>query len=312
MGGFDGFEGGDDAITVDGESVSDTQEAGAGEPTDNAMKANPEFELNQDEDIQVGGEEVRQVAPDDDSEAPKDDSLDAGQPSEDEDTKPKGKVNKVQKRMDKLTREKYDAIRERDELKAELAKAKGDGNEPDPADFDDWDDYEAAMADHESKQNQESRGAETEAITDINQKADLWIDIPDDYAVLMGEGNFNLNSQTLIAVSEMDEAPQVMYHLAKNPDVADKLFNLKTETRLVKELDKIAESLDDADYSDTSSETPQAKRETQRAKRKQNTPIDPLGGAEAPQGVDLEKASFADFEKEMNKQENGNDRFGWN
>lgn len=290
-------------VTNEGEDTTAELQQAAGDskeaPTDdtgedNAFRGGSDLKRNQDEEFETSGHADE---PKGDTKA---DKPDASKPGAD-----KGNA-RVQKRIGKLTREKHEALRKAAELEARLKAVEGKKSEPDPADYDDYDEYEADLEEWKKSADSPDSGnaPEMEAIYAINEKADLWEEMPDDYPALMQKAEFPLNERTLIAVSEMDNAPAVMYHLATHPEVATKLFNLKTEARLVRELDKLADKLESQPSPDPSTTEPATDDSV-------DEPINPLGGSGQARSFDPAKASFTEYEAEMNRRERESNEFGW-
>lgn len=302
----------DDFMSDDGMSVED-------------VTPEPDNELNQqsppDPDDQ-SPQDLDDIETEDHGEDANKDGPDADQPSAEPEKPKPSKRNRVQDRMDELTREKYEAQRELEELKRENAQLKGEsgnkGNEPQPEDFPTYEAYEEALEKWEK--NPGTSDADKEPLTDqqllirttiseIDNNAALWDERPDDYHDIMAKGEFNMNEATLLAIGEMEDSAQVMYHIATNPEIADKVVNCRTEARRVNILDQISKDLG-ATAPDPEPEPKSSPKPAKRKRQPAYEPQEPLGGNKGNQMVDLNEASFSDFEKEVNKQESES-QSGW-
>lgn len=149
----------------------------------------------------------------------------------------------VQKRINKITADKYEQKRRADALEEELKALKAnqqqtapvDTKEPTPEDFD-FDDakYQAALIDYkinqrlsvqEQHQRQQQEQQKQEQINQgFNQKVAEFVETAPDYVEVVGNIP-QLPQDTLNAVMQLDNGPQIAYYLGKHLDVADEIAN---------------------------------------------------------------------------------------
>lgn len=164
----------------------------------------------------------------------------------------------VQKRMDELTREKYEERKRADELAAQNARLleavlKGQGGaaagkaaqegEPKPEQFDDYNDYVRAMARHEAKQVARSEVEATSRVTtEATQRAAaeqaavreaaVYAEraraaaktLPDFEEVMEDASSITVPTSVLNMIRRMEDGPVIAYHMVKNPRLAEQ-FN---------------------------------------------------------------------------------------
>lgn len=151
----------------------------------------------------------------------------------------------VQKRFNKLTKEKYDAKREAEELRKRLeeleSKPKAEAKKPSLEDFD-YDDssYQDALIEYrvqkaledketaqakaaQQAQAQEAQAAFNERVEKLN-KPDFW-----DAANSIP----TLDSSVAQALTLADEGAELIYHLGTHLDQADKLANMQPNQALL-------------------------------------------------------------------------------
>lgn len=229
------------------------------------------------------------------------------------------KQSNVQKRIDKLVREREQEKRERERLERELAKSKGgnkekpekqEDKEPVESDFETYDDYLDALDQFENQSEQEqekpaeSKGDKTEkqnedddGLTDT-QKTSLAIlqdviseaDKPSDFEEVALAEDVNINGQMLEALAECDNPVDVMYHLGKNKQTAADIAKM-TPIKAAREIAKLDLT---------------AKATPPKPKKQTNAPdpINPVKGSDS-QKKSLGEMSFSEFEaadRERNSQ----------
>lgn len=244
----------------------------------------------------------------------------AGDDATAEQSKSKGKKqSNVQKRIDKLVREREQEKRKREQLEKELAKSKG-GNkdkpenrevkEPVESDFETYDDYLDALDKFENQSEQEqgsssqSKGDKTEKqneeddeLTD-SQKTSLAIlqdvisesDKPSDFEEVALAQDVNINGQMLEALAECDNPADVMYHLGKNKQTAAEIAKM-TPIKAAREIAKLDLTV--------KATPPKPKKQTNAP-----DPISPVKGSDS-QKKSLREMSFTEFEaadRERNSQ----------
>ncbi len=153
------------------------------------------------------------------------------------------------------------ALAEKDALIAEFAKSKTpqDSQKPTIDDYQTYDDYVEALTEYKAseilskrdseaaakRENEELATKQREVEQSWEDKIDSLDENYDDFDEVMGKYQTTLFRNDLIqAVRESDLGPQVQYHLAKNPDLLNKL-NSKTISpfAIYKEIAKIESQL---------------------------------------------------------------------
>lgn len=148
----------------------------------------------------------------------------------------------VKKRFDKLTRERYEQQDRIAELERKLAAQESKRNEKGREDYsdDEWiekvaqDKAEALYRERENEQLQNMKQREYAA-----QKQQAWEnkvhsmnnDIPDFNEVMSRSADIEIPRDVLQTIAESDVGPKIAYHLAKNPNEADKLFDMDQRQR---------------------------------------------------------------------------------
>lgn len=154
------------------------------------------------------------------------------------------KPNKVQERINKITRDKYEQKRRAEEAEAELEKLRAAQAKPEPVtpkleDFDyDETKFGIAMAEYVAKKatqeeisnfeaTQKAREQQTkqqEIDTQFNAKVSTFMAETDDYAESIANLP-ELPTDTLNAIMMQENGPQLAYYLSKHLDVADTIAN---------------------------------------------------------------------------------------
>jgi len=269
----------------------------------------PEFEEPQEEIAQTEPE------PKPEAEASQEEPENEGEEKANEEAAPKKKKGGLQKRMDKLTRKWKESNarelalqRKIEEMERENAR---NVPKPDPIDFETIEDYDAAMNEYESAQNtvqeDDYNAVVAESAADIKVYSELWDDCPDDFDEVVQSQGYVMNDMTLVMISEMEEAaPEVLYHIASNPELALSLSKYRTQTRLEKALNKIVDSLGHEEAEDEADEPeiPSSKKTT-----KAPEPINPVGGRNSAQSKAMKNMSQAEYNAHMDKVESEKGRF---
>ncbi len=223
------------------------------------------------------------------------------------------KPNKVQTRINQLTREKHDLRQENEMLKGKLktpeapVAPKPDLVAPNPDNFDTDQDYQTANAqyyadvslkatdarietqnqDVAQQQRQDSIQAKKVAFeANLAEKRGNFEDFED-----VAYGHTFMDMELAEQLFDMDKGPEVAYHLGSNLDVAERIFALDPVQR-ARELTKLefqVEALSPKKVSDAPD------------------PIKPLGNSEAVDeaGVNGENLSTDDWQAWRNKQVHG-------
>jgi len=248
--------------------------------------------------------------------------------------KPESK-SAVQKRIDKLTRDKYESKKEIDALKERLAaiengnkpkveekpKADEPAPKPLPADFPDYEAFAEALADwkYEEKRRKE-RAAEVEAnnkkaqeqaanavITAYNQRVTEAMTRYDDFEEVVGRSTL-IPDAAVQAVVRLENGPDVAYYLGKNPAICKKMMESANSGDIISvltEIGKISQAImptEEAEDEETG-ESVLVPKVTTRAK----APPRPVAGSATRSSVPIDELPYSDYRKIRDKQEK--DRF---
>ncbi|MEO7938049.1 MAG: hypothetical protein ABIR55_05465 [Burkholderiaceae bacterium] len=210
---------------------------------------------------------------------------------QDKPQEPQGKPERkpgVQSRIDELTRARHQAEREATFWREQAAKSPPSSTDapdrPSKAAFTDDDAYFEALADWKaeqkvqqfSRQTQAERAQEADA-RQQDSRFDLYrervqqsADAMPDYETVVGESEVPAAPHVLDSILDSDVGPQLAYHLAKNPDVAERL-NAMTPMQAAREIGRLEASVTAAPAS--AAPIPPPKRTTQAP-----APITPVRG----------------------------------
>ncbi len=227
---------------------------------------------------------------------------------------PNGKFRKpVQPRIDELTRKARENEREAQywKARAEAREAKdaeaAKPAKPTPDKFTDYNEYVEALADYKAGEKVETtlkaRDTEAEARAKAEAFAKSWTERVSeaktkhaDYEQVVSTSDVEVKDHVKDALNDSDVGPQLIYHLAKNPEVAEAL-NKMTPLGAAREIGRIEAKLataPEAEAAETSepAEEPPPVRKTSAAP----PPAKPLTAARAT-APNLEKASMDDYVK---------------
>lgn len=245
-----------------------------------------------------------------------------GKTNEGEDRDGKGRFRSpAQPRIDELTRARRDAERERDywRQRAEAGQPKEEAAKP-PAkptadQFDDYGQYIEALTDWKAEQKArevvDSREKETAQKREVETRANTFQERQAKAREAMADyDDVVANSDTPVAehVSELlldsEMGPQLAYHLAKNPDVAERL-NGMNPTQAAREIGRLEVQLEKPAPSPTTSDSDEGKPPAnaapaaQPAPRPRTTnappPVKPVTNSGRSGPVDLAKLSGDDY-----------------
>lgn len=177
--------------------------------------------------------------------APADSATDDGAENEPAEL-PKG----IKKRFDTLTRQKYERDARIAELEAQIAAAKQPQTEPQPQDFADLETYLDAKAEHiaNQKMSQNQQAAAQEAIMQdraksFNQRAaDFRQNAPDFDQAIAAVPAVLMKPDMVEVILDIDEGPQVAYHLATNLHECARIASLSGRQQAL-EIGKLAARL---------------------------------------------------------------------
>lgn len=159
----------------------------------------------------------------------------------------KGRFKGVQPRIDELTRKRHEAEREAAYWRGVATQGKAQPSaaqqqpaapeKPTPDKFTTYDDYVEALAEWKADQKIDQRLTEREAKAAKQQQAQAlatnWEQrqaaaraaMPD-YDAVVGGSDAPIAPHVAEAIQDSEHGPALAYHLAKNPDVLDRLNNL--------------------------------------------------------------------------------------
>lgn len=219
-----------------------------------------------------------------------------------------GKQNpKLEKRFSDLTKQReaarQEAQREREarealearlrDLEAKVApkqETKVD-DEPKPEQFTDMYEYQQALVDYrvdqrlaEEKQKAEQAKAEAQRKQVFDNFASrveaIKSEIPD-YEAMIASADVYVSNEVRDAIFESDVGPRILYHLAENPDVAEKLQGM-TLTRALATIGKLEAQFEKAKAA------PEPQKNVTAAKSKAPAPINPIKASAAGPVTELD------------------------
>ena len=208
---------------------------------------------------------------------------------------------KLEIRFEKITKQREEARAEaqrereaRESLEAKVRELEGRNQpqqveaaeEPRPEQFTDMYEYAKALTDYkvdqrlgEEKQKVEQAKAEAQRQQVINTWAkrveSAKAEMPD-FEAMVGSADVVVSNEVRDAIFESDVGPQVLYHLAENPEIAEKLQGM-TVTSALRTIGKLEAQFEKAE--------PQTK--TVVGKSKAPAPINPIRSAANGRDVNL-------------------------
>lgn len=245
--------------------------------------------------------EVKEEAPlkEDDSKAEvideKSNSDESGNDTAAEDQKAK-KPNGVQKRIDKVVREREEEKRKRIELESQIEELKGK-KEIVESDFDNYDDYLAALDGDSSKEvktevkpedNTNTLSESQKVAQTVLQEQLAAMDLPKDFESIALDSEVSITGDMVEALAECDDPVKVMMHLGNNKDIAKEIAG-KTPVQQMREIAKLDMNVKPA---------PVKPVKTTEA----SDPISPVGGSDVLQ-KSIEEMSFTEYEAHMAKKD---------
>lgn len=207
----------------------------------------------------------------------------------------------VQSRIDELTRARYEAEREAKFWREQAAKSpppSTDAPKPTKADYPDDEAYFEALADFKAEQKvqqfsqqtqaeraQEAQARQTASQFDLYQERVQQAGLPD-YAEVVGQSDVPAAPHVLESILDSDVGPQLAYHLAKHPDVAERL-NAMTPVQAAREIGRLEAAV----------ASPAATQPTPPAKRTTTAPapINPVRGGNGQFTKPVEAMSDAEW-----------------
>jgi hypothetical protein len=224
------------------------------------------------------------------------------QPTEETETKAteeKKQNPKLEKRFSELTKQREEARKEaakereaRESLESRIKELEGraepkpveENVKPSPSQFNDAFEYAEALAEWSAENallNRDKAEAERKVQDERQQVIKSWndrlvnvkADLPDYDEMIASASDITVNDAIRDAMLESEQGPRILYHLAENPELADRLNTLTTVSAL-REIGKLEAKFE-------ASETPKdAKTEAETkpsiARSKAPAPISPL------------------------------------
>lgn len=226
-------------------------------------------------------------------------AADDGSTQQEQDRNEKGQYKPgAQKRIDELTFRRHQAEREAAHWKS-VAESRAPAAAPKPTDFASHDEYEAAMLDHRiddgvnrglaktaqaqaDKFNLEANTAAGEA---YNQRVVETVSRIPDFVEVVSKADIAISPALQEALRDSDKGPELVYHLAKNPGLAEQLNGMN-----VRQMDREIGRLEST-IGAKSAPPPPAARTTNAP-----PPAKPGSPATAPVNADPAKMSQSEYE----------------
>ena len=231
------------------------------------------------------------------------------------------KPNKLEKRFSDITKQREQARQEAErertraselearlkELESQLQPKQVDDGKPRPEQYSDAFEYNEALTEYKINQRMEQKEREAEqarlqeqkliqAKTFAEREQTVRAELPD-YDDMIASSDVMISDQVKDAILESDIGPKIIYHLAENPEIAEKI-NKMSLVNALKEVGKIEARLEKA---------PESKAEVKAVEvSKAPRPISPLKSMSASGEVPMDSngnfnGSFRQF-REMRKQ----------
>ena len=153
--------------------------------------------------------------------------------------------NGVKKRIDKITRQKYEAVAEANRLKAELEQMRAQlapkQKEPDISDFDTFDDYTEALAEYKFNQKAQAQQQQASQQQQAQKVAQDWQSkvekvravAPDFDEAFANVAEITFAQSTLDAVAGHEKGAEIAYLLGKNVGEAYRIAALPPYQQLM-------------------------------------------------------------------------------
>jgi len=173
--------------------------------------------------------------------APKEVEAKEAEKEHDESSLPNG----VKKRIDKITRQKYEAVAEANRLKAELEQMRAQlapkQKEPDISDFDTFDDYTEALAEYKFNQKAQAQQQQASQQQQAQKVAQDWQSkvekvravAPDFDEAFNNVANIEFAPMALEAVAQHPKGAEIAYMLGKDVSEAYRIAALPPSMQLI-------------------------------------------------------------------------------
>jgi len=216
-------------------------------------------------------------------------------------TEEKKQNPKLEKRFSELTKQREEARKEaqrereaREALENRLKELEVKVNpqpveqvnaKPSPSQFNDAFEYAEALAEWSAEQailNREKAETERKVQEERSKVIKSWnerletvkADLPDYDEMIASASDITVSDEIRDAMLESEQGPRILYHLAENPELAEKL-NSMSKVSALREIGKLEERFE---AKETPKETPKTEAETKPsvAKSKAPAPISPI------------------------------------
>lgn len=239
-------------------------------------------------------------------------------PPAEEKKKPAAAPDPVQKRINKITREKYEALRKAEKLEKRLLELEDKfksiefekeratlaNQRPNLEDFESDEAYHEAlgrwaakMEIHESKTpaKEEKAPAEEEPVNLVQKAIDIGKETYPDFEELVLREDLQITPTMLEAAIDSDHAAAIFYHLGQHPELATKISQLRSPASVAREIGRIELKFIGEEVEEVYVQTPDKDSETiekskVKTKQKISTPPPPVkplsGGGRTSKGLD--------------------------
>lgn len=240
----------------------------------------------------------------------------------------------VQKRIDKLTRDKYENKKEIEDLKQRLLAIEKGGKaqpgaeenppeekvavKPKPDDFGTYEEFAEALADwkYEDRRRKEkaaeaeaaSKRAQEQAANEVantyNKRVAEAKERYDDFEDVVGRSTA-IPDAVIHSIIRMENGPDVAYYLGKNPKVCKKMMDLANSGDLLSaivEAGKISQALmptEEVEVEDEEGEGVTVPKVTTKAK----IPVRPVAGSSTRTTVPIDELPYNEYRRIREKQE---------
>ena len=223
----------------------------------------------------------------------------------------------IQKRIDKLTAEKYRLMDESAKLRARLEALEGQPEEtketpaaettgrPEEKNFETYEQYLEALAVWSSGQKfaeLKAKEAEDQQKLEVKKVFDAYAakteearKAHDDFDEVVGRDDIKIPQVVQLAIIQLDNGPEVAYHLGQHPELCEKLIGMR-DLAAVMEVGRISTSLAAEPSASAEKTVPQKTGVASTAPK----PIKPVGGAGATSTklpLDDEGVTYRQFQR---------------
>ena len=214
-------------------------------------------------------------------------------------TEEKKQNPKLEKRFSELTKQREEARKEasrereaREALEKRISELEGKAEQkpveenvkPSPSQFNDAFEYAEALAEWSAEQailNRDKQEAERKAQEEQQKLVQSWndrlatvkADLPDYDEMIASAADISVSDAIRDAMLESEQGPRILYHLAENPELAEKLNSLSTVSAL-REIGKL-EAKFEANVAPKEAKT-EAETKPSIARSKAPAPISPI------------------------------------